>query len=157
MRWMADFLLLQQVLGSRGEVQRLEGYLAIWRKKNHTILHTVHRLAPFKFHLTHINWPHLWKQKTGWISKQVWSDRFLSFPPVSLVWVTPTRRHSQYPCPEFDTAALLSKLIIMLVSWSRDWSRQLKNAPFPCQSGCKYAPGPTEPPRMPNFQQMSMI
>jgi hypothetical protein len=28
---------------------------------------------------------------------------------------------------------------------------------FPAKVGAKYAPGPTEPPRMPNFQQMSII
>jgi hypothetical protein len=28
---------------------------------------------------------------------------------------------------------------------------------FPAKVGAKYAAGPTEPPRMPNFQQMSMI
>ena len=31
-------------------------------------------------------------------------------PPVSLVWLPPTHRHSQYPCPEFDTAALLHNI-----------------------------------------------
>jgi len=28
---------------------------------------------------------------------------------------------------------------------------------FPAKVGAKYAAGPTEPPRMPNFQQMPMI
>jgi len=28
---------------------------------------------------------------------------------------------------------------------------------FPAKVGAKYAAGPIEPPRMPNFQQMSMI
>ena len=28
---------------------------------------------------------------------------------------------------------------------------------FPAKVGAKYAPGPTEPPRMPNFQQVSMV
>ena len=31
---------------------------------------------------------------------------FLSFPPLSLVWVPPTRRHSLYPCPKFDSIAI---------------------------------------------------
>jgi hypothetical protein len=28
---------------------------------------------------------------------------------------------------------------------------------FPAKVGAKYAPGPTQPPRMSNFQQMSMF
>ena len=32
---------------------------------------------------------------------------FLSFSSVSLVWVPPTRRHFQYPCPKFEFTALL--------------------------------------------------
>jgi hypothetical protein len=47
------------------------------------------------------------------------------FSPVSLVWVPPTCRHSQYPCPKFDLALLPSL--------------------FPAKVGAKYAPGPAEP------------
>jgi len=43
----------------------------------------------------------------GKLTADVEQQIFMSFPPVSLVWVPPTRRLSQYPCPKFDLAALL--------------------------------------------------
>jgi len=35
---------------------------------------------------------------------------YLSFSPVSVVWVPPTCRLSQYPCPKFNLAALLCNI-----------------------------------------------
>jgi len=49
---------------------------------------------------------------------------FFIFSPVSLVWVPPTRRHSQYPCPKFDIAALLNNIYSAYI-WSRGRSGQL--------------------------------
>ena len=72
----------------------------------------------------------------------------MSFPPVSLVWVPPTRRLSHYPCPKFDLAFLhFYTTFIMLISWSRGWSGQLQKCTFPCQSGCKLRTGPHTAPQ----------
>jgi hypothetical protein len=48
----------------------------------------------------------------------------------------------------------------MLTSWCTGRSGQLQKCTFslfPAKVGANYAPGPTEPPRMPNFQQMSIF
>ena len=81
----------------------------------------LHKFAPKLYQPT--DWPHLnfkvinifdrnsGRKNGGEISQQVMERHsFLSFPPVSLVWVPPTRRLSQYRCPKLDLAALLNNI-----------------------------------------------
>jgi hypothetical protein len=57
--------------------------------------------------------------------------QILSFTPVSLVWVPPIPRHSQYPCPKFDIAALLNDICNAYILKQR--SIGASSDLYPCQ------------------------
>ena len=63
--------------------------------------------------------------------------------PVSLVWVPPTRRHSQYPCPKYDIAVLLYNIFNACMLKQRLIGANSEMHLFPAKVGVKYAPGPT--------------
>jgi len=71
--------------------------------------------------------------------------------------VPPTRRHSQYPCPKFDIAALLDNIYNAYILKQRLIGAISEMHLSPAKVGAKYAAGPTQAPRMPKFQQMKMI
>ena len=101
--------------------------------------------------------PQLWEQKPGWNSQQVWSDRLIClFPRCPFV----SASHSQaFPLPLsqiWHYSIVIQHFLCLYPEAEVDWGN-LRIAPFPCQSGCKYALGPTQPPRVLNFQQMSML
>jgi len=87
-------------------------------------------------------------------------QKLLSFSTLSLVWVPSTCRHSQYPCPKFDIAALLYNIYNANILKQRSIGATLEMHLFPAKVCAKYAkyanyaPGPTEPPRMPNFKKI---
>ena len=90
------------------------------------------------------DWPHVNLNRNIWY-----------FNPVSLVWVPPIRRHSQYPCPRFDIAALLNENYTVYILKQRSIGASSEMYLFPAKVGAKYAPGPTQPPKMPNLQQIN--
>jgi len=71
---------------------------------------------------------------------------FLSSLPLSLVWVPSTRRHSQYPCPKSDIAALLCNIYNAYILKQRSIGATSEMLHFLVKVGAKYAAGPTEPP-----------
>jgi hypothetical protein len=91
-------------------------------------------------------------------SKQVWCDRFFClFPLCPLCECLPLAGISQYPCPKFDIAALLYDIYNAYILKQRSIGATSEMYLFPAKEGAKYAAGPTKLPKMPNFQQMSMI
>ena len=81
------------------------------------------------------------------------TDSYVFFPLCPLCEC----RLSQYPCPKFDLAALLYNIYNAYIVKQRSIRATLEMHLFPAKVGAKYALGPTQPPRMPNFQQMSMV
>jgi len=81
----------------------------------------------------------------------------LSFPPVSLVLVPATHWHSQYPCPRSDIAALLYDIYNADILKQRLIGASSEMHLFPAKVGAYYAPGPTQPPRIPISREMSMV
>jgi hypothetical protein len=71
--------------------------------------------------------------------------------------VPSTRRLSQYPCPKLDLAALLYSIYNAYILEERLIGASSKMYLFPAKVGAKYAPGPTQPSRVPNIQQMSKV
>ena len=114
------------------------------------------------------DWPHLilsksynlsstLRGKTG-MKLAVYKERqIFLFIPCVYVWVPSTRQRSQYPCPKFDITALVYNIYNAYILKKRPIGATSDMHLFPAKVGAKYAAGPTEPPRMPNFQQMSMI
>jgi hypothetical protein len=79
---------------------------------------------------------------------------FLSFSPVSHAPALPV------PCPKLDIAALLYNTYNAYILKQRLIGPTSEMHRFPANVGAKcakYAPGPTESPRMPKFQKMSMF
>jgi hypothetical protein len=71
--------------------------------------------------------------------------------------VPPTHRLSQYPCLKFDIAALLDEIYNAYILKQRLIEASSEMYLSLAKVGAKYAAGPTQPPRMLNFQQMSMV
>jgi len=66
-----------------------------------------HRLTPFKFCRSHIFGRNAERKNREETRSRYGATDFSVFIPFVFVWVPSTRRHSQYPCPKFDIAALL--------------------------------------------------
>jgi len=102
-------------------------------------------LIPIGFHST----------DSGWNSKRVWSNKFYIFFP-SLVWVPPIVGIPSTPDPN-STFQHCYNIYDAYILKQRSIRTTLEMHLFPAKLGAKYVPGPTEPPRMPNFQQMSTV
>jgi hypothetical protein len=113
------------------------------------------------------NWPHVnfsiinifgrnsGRLNGGKIRSSYGATEFVFFPCVPCV----SASHSPafpVPCPKFDLAALLYNIYNAYILKQRSIGATSEMHLFPAKVGAKYAPGPTQPPRMPNFQQMSM-
>ena len=80
---------------------------------------------------------------------------FLSFSSVSLVWVPPTRRHFQYPCPKFEFTALLYNIYNAYILKQRSMG-QLQKCTFYLSKWVQITHrAPHSLPECLNFQQMS--
>jgi len=131
-------------------------------KHRRKLLHvTLHKFAQIFNQAT--DWPHLilvrlifnpaaLRARTGMKpAANMEQQMFMSFPPC--VPYVSASHSSAFPVPlsQIRHCSIVKWHLYCLYPEAEVDRGKFRNVPFP------YAPGPTQPPRMPNIQQMSMI